>query len=333
MRGNGVGDFLGVLPLFAGLEAAALADIRDAAQPFSAAAGETLFRQDDPSTGLYIVQAGNIALATRTPGDDLMSVAEAGPGSLFGELSLLDGGRRSATATVRAAAQGLFISVVRFRGLMACGRPAAFEVLGRIRKEVARRTRVTLTRIAEADAPALVLVSPDATGTQPEAGPAEELIGMLRGLTRFSGLGVAEAQSLAAMGQRIDAPRGTSLARTDDRDAALHIVLRGAVRTMLPRAAGREQIGVHGPGELCGLVPLMDGERQPLDVEACEASILLRLDNDAFEALRQQPSELAHSVFDLANRQLVRDLRRATRHLGRAQGLARFNQAQGGGHV
>lgn len=60
--------------------------------------GDLLFAQSDPSTELFVVVEGNIAIATKsTDGrESLVAVMEAG--GLFGELGLFDDGPRSADA-------------------------------------------------------------------------------------------------------------------------------------------------------------------------------------------------------------------------------------------
>ena len=62
------------------------------------ARGDLLFAQGDPSTELFVVVEGNIAIATKsTDGrESLVAVMEAG--GLFGELGLFDDGPRSADA-------------------------------------------------------------------------------------------------------------------------------------------------------------------------------------------------------------------------------------------
>jgi CRP/FNR family transcriptional regulator, cyclic AMP receptor protein len=60
--------------------------------------GDLLFAQGDPSTELFVVVDGNVAIATKsTDGrESLVAVMEAG--GLFGELGLFDDGPRSADA-------------------------------------------------------------------------------------------------------------------------------------------------------------------------------------------------------------------------------------------
>lgn len=59
--------------------------------------GAVLFRQGDPGEALYVVHAGRIRL-TLGSGAELREIGVVGPGEFFGEISLLSGEGRTATA-------------------------------------------------------------------------------------------------------------------------------------------------------------------------------------------------------------------------------------------
>ena len=60
--------------------------------------GETLFKIGDPGDSLYIVRSGLVEMFVKDHAGERISLTTAGPGDLFGELSLLDNGPRAATA-------------------------------------------------------------------------------------------------------------------------------------------------------------------------------------------------------------------------------------------
>ena len=66
-------------------------------------AGETIIRQGDPGEALFIIEKGEVDVSLERPGETPLEVARLGPGSFFGEMSLLTGEPR--TATVRASRQ------------------------------------------------------------------------------------------------------------------------------------------------------------------------------------------------------------------------------------
>ena len=62
-------------------------------------AGAAIFVQDDPGTSMMLVRTGAVRIGYPTPEGRTFLLAELGPGSVFGEIALLDGGPRSADAT------------------------------------------------------------------------------------------------------------------------------------------------------------------------------------------------------------------------------------------
>ena len=76
-------------------ERIALAAVLDEAQMKS---GEVLFNFGDPGDALYLVRKGKVELYVKDHTGARITLAECGPGDFFGELSLLDGGARTATA-------------------------------------------------------------------------------------------------------------------------------------------------------------------------------------------------------------------------------------------
>lgn len=72
-----------------------LANVVDAVK---LSAGETLFHTGDPGEALFVVRSGSIELYIKDTAGQKIVLTIAEEGSLFGELSLLDSGPRTATA-------------------------------------------------------------------------------------------------------------------------------------------------------------------------------------------------------------------------------------------
>ena len=60
---------------------------------------EVVFQQGDAGDGLFIIQNGFLKVTLTNPLGATSTLGIMGPGEMFGELSLLDGGARSATVT------------------------------------------------------------------------------------------------------------------------------------------------------------------------------------------------------------------------------------------
>ncbi|RFZ64372.1 Multidrug resistance protein stp [Mycobacterium marinum] len=86
------GDLLRQLPLFAGLPAATMAELRHHTDEIELQAGSYLFHEADPSDALYVVRSGRLRVVQR----DLV-LRELGRGEVVGELGLLIDAPRSAS--------------------------------------------------------------------------------------------------------------------------------------------------------------------------------------------------------------------------------------------
>jgi len=73
------------------------ANLAEAIDARSLAAGDTLFKAGEPGEALYVVRSGEVELFIRDTAGQRIALAIAGPGEMFGELALLDSGPRTAT--------------------------------------------------------------------------------------------------------------------------------------------------------------------------------------------------------------------------------------------
>jgi CRP-like cAMP-binding protein len=92
-------DTLRSIPIFAELGRRELAAVERILHKREYTAGEVIFRQDEPGLGMYIIETGRVAIHTD---DSVNEMTELGDGEFFGELPLLDGGSRSATAVAKS---------------------------------------------------------------------------------------------------------------------------------------------------------------------------------------------------------------------------------------
>ena len=89
------------VPLFAGFSPNELADLASFVRPRRYPRGSIIFHQGDPGTTLYLIETGEVKLTVTAQSGKEVTLALLGPGAFFGELSLLDGGPRSANAVAR----------------------------------------------------------------------------------------------------------------------------------------------------------------------------------------------------------------------------------------
>jgi CRP-like cAMP-binding protein len=73
---------------------------------------DIVFHEGDPGESLHLVRSGRLAVRVSTPAGDSATLSVLSPGDAFGELALLDGGRRR-TATVVALEASETLSLSR----------------------------------------------------------------------------------------------------------------------------------------------------------------------------------------------------------------------------
>jgi CRP/FNR family transcriptional regulator, cyclic AMP receptor protein len=104
---------LGSVPLLAGCTKDELRQIAMLGTAIPVRDGKVLTRQGDPAQEFFLVRAGK----ARCLVDD-RQVAEFGPGDFFGEMALLDEGRRHATVIAEGPMDVLVLERREFWGLL-----------------------------------------------------------------------------------------------------------------------------------------------------------------------------------------------------------------------
>ena len=88
---------LGRVPAFSALGEDELAKVAEVAVPRRFEAGEAIFREGDESDTCYVVRSGHGRAIREHSDGRSITLANFGPGDIFGELAMFDSERRSAT--------------------------------------------------------------------------------------------------------------------------------------------------------------------------------------------------------------------------------------------
>ena len=94
-------------------------------------AGAVIFEEGDPGSRMYVIQAGAVRIVKRVGAREL-TLAHLGPGEAFGEMALLEGQPRSATAVVEARSRILEIDEAAFADLVRRNGEIALRLLRRL---------------------------------------------------------------------------------------------------------------------------------------------------------------------------------------------------------
>ena len=100
-------DFLVTVPIFSNLEPEDLVPLAGKLRRRRYQKGEVIFHQDDPADRMHIIVEGTIRISITSDDGREKDLAVLQPGECFGEMAMLDGSNRSATATAVDPAQTL----------------------------------------------------------------------------------------------------------------------------------------------------------------------------------------------------------------------------------
>ncbi len=115
--------------IFSGLSESELAFLsqRTVVRRFSA--GETVFAEGEPCTGLYVVESGQVRIFKSSAGGREHVLSIEGPGSSIAELPVFDGGNYPASVTAIDDATLLFVSKYDFQSLCLAHPQVSLKVL------------------------------------------------------------------------------------------------------------------------------------------------------------------------------------------------------------
>jgi CRP/FNR family transcriptional regulator, cyclic AMP receptor protein len=168
MRGRTI-DLLRASDLFASLDDAALNRLALCAGRHRYRPDEVIFHAGDPGDRLHVIDRGRVRIVIQSADGREGTLSILGPGEAFGELALLDGAPRSATAVTMEASETVTLGRVAFEALLDADRSmrrAVHAGLGRwLRRltdqvadlhflDVRGRVAATLVRLAHEVAPA-----------------------------------------------------------------------------------------------------------------------------------------------------------------------------------
>jgi CRP/FNR family cyclic AMP-dependent transcriptional regulator len=145
MRNEEIASLLGRTPAFSGLDRQTLEQMARSAHSRSYPRGDSIFHEGESGDCLYVVAGGLVKVFTASESGDEMLLATLRPPDMFGELALIDGGPRSASA---AALEPTLLLVIT--------RTAFFELIRRypsalegVLRSVATLLRNTLGRASD----------------------------------------------------------------------------------------------------------------------------------------------------------------------------------------
>jgi CRP/FNR family cyclic AMP-dependent transcriptional regulator len=138
--GRPVLEALSAIPFFAGLDPATLQRVAAGMRSRRFRRGEVIFHIGDPGDALFVIVEGEVKISLPSETGEEAIIATLRVGDVFGELALLDGAPRSASATALSASETVMLPRDRFRELIATEPGVRDALLASIAGELRRLT-------------------------------------------------------------------------------------------------------------------------------------------------------------------------------------------------
>jgi len=129
---------LAATEIFGEVEPRELQEVATVAVPRHWDRGEVIFREGDVGDTCYLLRSGAILLTREHQDGRMVALAELRAGSLFGELAMFRGERRSATAEVIEAASALALLATDMQRLVRRNPELALRLLANLAERVSR---------------------------------------------------------------------------------------------------------------------------------------------------------------------------------------------------
>jgi CRP/FNR family transcriptional regulator len=133
------------VPAFSTLAEDDLARVADVTVPRSFRAGEAIFHEGDESDTCYVIRSGHVRAVREHTDGRTLTLATLGPGDIFGELSIFDEERRSATIEALEDIEVVAILAGDLRRMLREHADIAVKLLAALSRRL-RETNERLTR-------------------------------------------------------------------------------------------------------------------------------------------------------------------------------------------
>lgn len=148
-------ELLAKVPLFSKLNPVELSALAERVDELQAPAGTLLFHAGDPGDAMYVVVDGEVEVFVQNPTGERIVMERASSGHLFGEVSMMDSGPRSASAQVTRNLHALVLDRGDFEQFLLNCPTAALELIsamGQRLRETARLLRGSASRNVNVEA-------------------------------------------------------------------------------------------------------------------------------------------------------------------------------------
>ena len=136
------------VPLFASLDSKATAELGEYLTIHDYPKSATIFRYGDPGDAMYLIDVGKVRISVTDADGHAVTLAELGPGDFFGDMSMLDGHGRSASATATENARLAQLTRDDFLSFMRSDPRVTLELLTALTNRLRRTDELLRHRVS-----------------------------------------------------------------------------------------------------------------------------------------------------------------------------------------
>ncbi len=269
---------------------------------------EVLFREDHDGRDLFILERGTVHVTRKTPvGTQILTTM--GFGSLFGEISYLDQGQRSATAFGVGDGSFLRLPAAALDHAMQVNRELAVSMLWSFWKTLADKVRSANGQMAE------LFAFPDTGSTPARVAAGGDRVHLSEKdkleLLREQGLSAQELRLLATYSREDRFASGSLIFGEGEPGESLYIVVDGSVRiSRVFPGFGEECLSILERGEVFGEMALIDEQPRSADARAhTGGATVFSISRSFLEEVLSMDPDAAVQFMTLLCRLLCRRLR------------------------
>ncbi len=142
-------DKLRRIPLFANMSESDLKKISEIVHERDFAASEIIIEERTEPTSFYVIDRGKVEIAKGFEGNDKVVLSIQSDGAFFGEMAILDGGKRSATVMALEKTSVLEIKAADFEKLLYMAPVLAYRIMRELSIRLRESNALTISSITQ----------------------------------------------------------------------------------------------------------------------------------------------------------------------------------------
>jgi CRP-like cAMP-binding protein/Flp pilus assembly protein TadD len=270
---------------------------------------EVIFREDDLTEGIYLIQSGSVRIVKTTPfGEQLL--ADLNQGSFFGEMDFIDSLRCSADAIANEDTLLLSLSKIKLEEIFLSRRHVAVQFYRQFWKTLSDRIRSANELLKSffqdsKDEAGSKVSTPSESGESIRVDHEKKMA-----LLQEKGLSSKELRLLATFSTEEMYKAGQKIFLEGERGEKFFIILDGEVRIskFIP-GAGEEALAILGRGDFFGEMALIDDSPRSADAIAHTSVTVLPIENKLLSDVLSRDVDSSYQFLYILCKILSRRLR------------------------